>query len=283
MITVSFDYDGVLARSPFANGVLFPVLDELAGALASRDGKATETAREEVRELIWRESWRRTAAGNWVEAYDWQQIVAVVADGLELEFKASLPDMTKDFRETLNRNRDRSLVYPHVRETLQWLRESEVCLLLLTNGYRAYQLPTLEGLGLAKFFGNIFASDDLGSVKPAPEAFRIAFAACGNGDGGGKERYHVGDSLTQDVAGARGFGVTAVWVHRELPEAIAGLSPRRRAEHPELEAVLEAKLVKERRGIMASDGISDDVARENLQPDAVIASLDELRLVLAGD
>ena len=286
-VALSFDFDGVLARSPFAHGVLYPVLTQLAEARAFGTGDSVSSALQEVRERAWAEHRARTAAGDYVAAYDWEGIVRVVADDIGQAFRRSLTTMTRDFARALTSGATDSLLYPHAREVLSRLKKRGFCMLLLTNGYRDYQLPFLEALGLAGFFDAVFASDDLQSVKPFGAAFERAFRACGNGRGtrsgggdgggtpaGGLRGYHVGDSLTQDVAGARSAGIFAVWVHPDLPESLAGLAPRERAVSADLTAVLLAKLAHEE---TVSPGVRKDA---DFRPDAVISSLDELELVL---
>jgi FMN phosphatase YigB (HAD superfamily) len=177
---VSFDFDGVLARSPFAHGVLYPVLTDVAEARALRARRSVAAALEEVRELAWAEQRSRTAAGDYVEAYDWEGIVRVVANRIGQTFRGSLSRITRDFTNDLTEAGVDSLLYPCVREVLARLKSRDLCLLLLTNGYRDYQLPFLQALGLAGFFDAVFASDDLGSVKPDRSAFETAFRACGH-------------------------------------------------------------------------------------------------------
>jgi len=270
VIAVSFDFDGVLARSPFAHGVLFPVLDELAGRYAQREGVDTDDAKECVRDLVWGHFRRRIAEGAYVEAYDWQTIVARAADDLRLDFTSSLPELTREFSARLACGHDGSLVYPGVREALSGLSARGLCLILLTNGFRAYQWPTADALGIAEFFQSFFASDDIGTVKPFREAFDRAFASCPDSDG---LRFHVGDSLTQDVAGARGAGVRAVWVHHDLPGDLARCSPGERARHPGIDEVIRAKLERE-------DQAAVSFRPEECRPDDVIMSVEEVELVV---
>jgi FMN phosphatase YigB (HAD superfamily) len=137
---------------------------------------------------------------------------------------------------------------------------------MVTNGFRAYQYPTADALGLAGYFSGFFASDDLGSVKPFREAFDRAFDLCGETY---TERHHVGDTLTQDVAGAKGAGVKAIWVHRDLPAEFMELSPRERARCPAIDALIEKKLSSENQGAV-------EYTADECRPDAIVAALDEV-------
>lgn len=272
---ISFDFDGVLVRSPFGHGVLLPVLRRLAAASAPRAGCAPDEAERRVRELAWAEFGRRTARGDGVRAYDWQAIIEVVARSVGERFDGSLAEMTREYGRTLARTADRSLVYPHAHEVLTALRTGGACLLLLTNGLRDYQLPLARALGLEGCFNAILASDDLGAVKPQPEAFEKAFRACP----AGARRYHVGDTLGQDVAGARACGIFAIWIVWDLPEELSRLAPAERALSPALGPVLAARLEHER----SLRGVYEPEPREAapVRPDAVIRSLEEVEAVVS--
>ncbi len=275
---ISFDFDGVLARSPFGHGVLFPVLKELAHAWAGRTGSDADEAHRRVRELASAEFRARTARGDHVSAYDWQDIVRVVAAAVGERFDASLAEMTREYGRALEQAGDRSLLYPSAAETLAALRARGACLLLLTNGFRDYQLPMARALGLEGCFHAIFASDDLGAVKPRPEAFERAFGACPPQRAA--RRFHIGDTLGQDVAGARACGIFAVWIEWGLPEELARLGPLERARSPALEPVLRARLEHERSsGSLHGSGT---VEPASVRPDAVIRSLEELEPVVDG-
>ena len=241
---------------------------DLARDHAERTGTPEDESRERLRALAWEESRLRLERGDYVEAYNWESITGVAARALGGVFDGSFAQMTRDAATRMQQDRDRSLLYPGSHEILAALRDRGCCLLLLTNGFRDYQLPMVQALGLAGYFTAVLASDDLQSVKPRPEAFERAFRHCdGDGDGSSAARYHIGDTLTQDVEGARAAGITAVWIYRELPREIATLSPTERAETPAIDAVLRERLAVERR---------DGAEVENARPDAVVVSLEEI-------
>lgn len=275
---ISFDFDGVLARSPFGHGVLFPVLRELARGWAGRTGRDAEAAEREVRELAWAEFRLRSAQGDPVRAYDWQAIVEAVAGSVGERFDRSLAAMARAYGRTIARSGDRSLVYPRAREVLASLQGRGACLLLLTNGFRDYQLPMARALGLADCFHAILAADDLATVKPRPEAFERAFRMCPAGRS--TRRYHVGDTLSHDVAGARACGIFAVWIEWDLPQELARLGPLERVRCAALQPLLRARLEREqtREGSGEREALDD----ASVLPDAVIRSLEEVEAVVDG-
>jgi putative hydrolase of the HAD superfamily len=70
----------------------------------------------------------------------------------------------------------------------------------------------LGGLGLAELVDGIVTSAAAGVRKPAPAIFARALAVAGAGP---DDAVHVGDSLEEDVAGARGAGIEPVLIRRD--------------------------------------------------------------------
>ena len=70
----------------------------------------------------------------------------------------------------------------------------------------------LERTGLRVLLDGVATSAQVGSAKPAGELFAAALELAG---AQAAEAVHVGDSLEEDVAGARAAGIEAVWLRRE--------------------------------------------------------------------
>ena len=82
---------------------------------------------------------------------------------------------------------------------------------VITNGGVGSQTGKLKSLGLERWVPEqlVFISDAIGVMKPAPEIFRMAQKAAGGGP-----CLFVGDSCTQDVAGAAACGWQTIWMNR---------------------------------------------------------------------
>jgi putative hydrolase of the HAD superfamily len=89
-------------------------------------------------------------------------------------------------------------------------------LALVTNGAPDVQREKLAGTTLARHFGAIIVSAELGVAKPDARIFRAALDAIG---GRPADAAMVGDSLTRDVAGARNAGLRSIWIDRGLEPA----------------------------------------------------------------
>ena len=79
---------------------------------------------------------------------------------------------------------------------------------IVTNNLLDEQQDKLECCGLAPLVDALVASEDVGVSKPDPAIFRIALERAGVDV---STAVMVGDSWANDVAGARGAGIRAVW------------------------------------------------------------------------
>ena len=76
-------------------------------------------------------------------------------------------------------------------------------------------IDVLERIGLAPLLDAVVSSAAIGAAKPDPSIFAYALALAGSEPG---RALHVGDSLTEDVEGARGCGIEAVLLRRDGPD-----------------------------------------------------------------
>jgi putative hydrolase of the HAD superfamily len=95
----------------------------------------------------------------------------------------------------------------------------------------------LERVGLAPLIDGVVTSAAVGARKPDPAIFMRALALAGARPA---ECVHVGDSLAEDVAGARAAGIEALLLDR----ALGGVAPagvRRIADLNELAVTMESE------------------------------------------
>lgn len=267
---ISFDLDGVLQQNPFRLGVFPHVCRALAPFIGAEEPEP-ETA---VRRLILGEAKRRLLDGRHVEAYDWDDIVASVANALGAR-GAGAPDpanldiaaLVRHYCEVPGMIRR----LPGACEALCALKEQGHPLIVISNGYHKYQLPVLKALAIDGFFHDIVTPEQAGTAKPAPGIFRDAWRsrlAAGT-------PIHVGDDLIHDAWGARAAGGYSVWLHAALPEHMRGASPE---ERPFLEGFAEARNAAYQRTFAVE---AYPVPVSECMPHAVIWHLSELPALVA--
>jgi putative hydrolase of the HAD superfamily len=99
-------------------------------------------------------------------------------------------------------------VYADTRPVLAHWRERGVNLGVISN-FDSRLVPVLTALDLAQYFEVVVYSTAVGAAKPDPAIFAAAL-----GDWSAPACWHVGDSYTADVAGARAAGLQAFWLDR---------------------------------------------------------------------
>jgi len=188
MKAVLFDVDGtLLTEMPLIQLFLPWVYDELAKRLG--------VTKEEARERFLNEIMARRDTYDW---HDWN-------------FFFRLFNVDLNYEELLRRYPHKLHVYPDVVPTLEWLKGNGYRLGVVTSGPE-YQRLKLELTGLDKYFDIIVTREDVKAIKPEPKIFLHALERLGVEPG---EALYVGDSLSQDVYGAKHVGMTAVWINRD--------------------------------------------------------------------
>jgi putative hydrolase of the HAD superfamily len=115
--------------------------------------------------------------------------------------------------------------FADVRPALLLARERGQRLIVVSN-WDVSLRGVLRGLGLAPLFDGILTSAEAGVRKPAPAIFEQALSLAGAGRARAiepGEAIHVGDSLDEDVAGARAAGIEPVLVRRDGGEPVPGV------------------------------------------------------------
>ena len=122
--------------------------------------------------------------------------------------------------------REAHRLFDDVQELFTAVRRARVPLALITNGAADTQRDKLRVLGIEHWFDVVVISGEVGIAKPDASAFGFALTQLAVE---GENVWHVGDSLTTDVAGAKAAGLTAVWLNR------SGLLRREGDPEPDVE------------------------------------------------
>lgn len=114
------------------------------------------------------------------------------------------PTISTEFTDILPQ---KSAVFPHTHETLEYLRD-KYTLHLITNGSEDVQHRKLASSNLTQYFDQVITSEHAGCLKPDPRMFAHALQAAG---ATAPESLMVGDNLECDVLGAHNAGIDQVY------------------------------------------------------------------------
>jgi len=204
---IFFDLDGTLADD---GDTIAEALAEACAVVCQRwpelDAKELAVAYRQVSDTAWEDYDRHLRHLSSPEAMlgaVWSQTLA--------RWDLRDPAVVQEAVETYWHHRLHNCrSYPDAVPVLQQLA-GRFHLSLLTNGAPAMQRAKFTATGLAPFFQQVFVGGEFTRGKPDPAIFRAALEAAGCRP---EQAIHIGDSLTHDIAGARGVGISSVWLNR---------------------------------------------------------------------
>lgn len=109
--------------------------------------------------------------------------------------------------------------FPDVRPALEAARERGQRLIVVSN-WDVSLIGVLRGLELEPLLDAIVTSAAAGARKPSPAIFEQALGLAGVAAG---EAIHVGDTLDEDVAGARAAGIEPILIRRGEGPSVPGV------------------------------------------------------------
>jgi putative hydrolase of the HAD superfamily len=185
---------------PDAIDRLFP--DELAGGPALAFPGVPATLIPQLERQFWRDFVRRLFTR-----------LGLFGRGQDRLFESFFKDLFEHFTRP-----EAWVVHPEVEPTLDALR-SQGCRLGIISNFDSRAVLLLDRLGLRGWFDTVTLSSQAGAAKPDPALFALALAMQRVA---ASEALHVGDSMREDVAGARAAGLKAVLLAREPSQPPAG-------------------------------------------------------------
>lgn len=221
---VFFDLDGTLLRDDHIDGVVREVARRLA---LTRPGLDAAVLAEANRHAWWehwpdagddwivgrspvdvfpREIWRRSLRAAGIDD------PVVVDEAYELHSRLELAAHS---------------LYAESLDVLESLRDAGYLLGLITNGPSELQRSKIRTVAIESLFDAVIISGEVGWQKPQREIFAHALAAIGEP---AAAAVHIGDNLVADIAGARGAGMTAIWIDRS-PGTVVSDDPDARPHH----------------------------------------------------
>ncbi|MGD0318777.1 MAG: HAD family hydrolase [Nitrososphaerales archaeon] len=103
-------------------------------------------------------------------------------------------------------------VFPETHPVLSELKQRGYSLGIISNNTDE-MLDRMKSLGLVGYFDTVTYSQEAGAEKPDPAPFELALRRAGRAP---QECVHIGDSLEQDIVGARGVGIKPILIDRSM-------------------------------------------------------------------
>jgi putative hydrolase of the HAD superfamily len=134
----------------------------------------------------------------------WRMVVAHVFDGIPFaDFTAYFDDLFAFFASPAAWRLD-----PDALPLLRMLRARSLTILVVSN-FDARVRGIMDALGVSPLVDGVTLSSEAGAAKPDPAIFRTALAAAGLDAG---RVVHVGDTVREDLRGARAAGMRVILV-----------------------------------------------------------------------
>lgn len=206
---ICFDAAGTLFRPRYPVGAIYAQYAVKHGLPSSPDLEATLEARFRAKFAAMPPPAYRRGRPRENAAADrtwWRQLVAdVVRDLGPINFDAFFDEVYAAFADPMN-----WCTYPETMDVLSRLRAAGLSLAIVSN-FDARLLSICRGLQLDTRVDVIVYSAAIGVSKPDPGIFRYTLDRIGTP---ARATVHVGDSLREDVIGARAAGLHAVHLRR---------------------------------------------------------------------
>ena len=141
-----------------------------------------------------------------VEDLKWKRMSRTLLD-FKIGDEVLSREMSKQFLEILP---TKKAIFPYTFEILDYLKNKNYGLHLITNGFIDVQTKKLAHSGLDKYFDEMITSERSDSLKPKPEIFEYAMKATNTT---ANESIMIGDNQHADIAGALNVGMDAIFVN----------------------------------------------------------------------
>lgn len=130
----------------------------------------------------------------------YQQIVHEFAF-TDITWEALLQDYMSEFKESC-------IPFSNLYGMLEELKNKNILIGMITNGYGQFQMDNIIALGIEKYFDIILVSEWEGIKKPDPLIFNNALRKL---NVSANEAIYIGDHPENDVLGAKNVGMKGIW------------------------------------------------------------------------
>jgi putative hydrolase of the HAD superfamily len=128
-----------------------------------------------------------------------------------LDFKIANEQLSKDMSlEFLQILPTKKKLFPHTIEILNYLKDKNYKMHLITNGFESVQMQKIKNADIAHYFTEVVTSETSNSLKPNKEIFEFALKTT---NATLSESIMIGDNETADIQGGINIGMDTVFVN----------------------------------------------------------------------
>jgi len=128
-----------------------------------------------------------------------------------LDFKVANEPLAKEMSQTyLEILPNKKHLFPYTIEILEYLKQKDYKMHLITNGFESVQFKKIKNSGLQDYFIEVITSEASNSLKPQKEIFEYALK---NANATVAESIMIGDNESADIQGGINIGMDTIFVN----------------------------------------------------------------------
>lgn len=128
-----------------------------------------------------------------------------------LDFKVANEPLAKEMSQAyLEILPNKKHLFPYTIEILEYLKQKDYKMHLITNGFESVQFKKIKNSGLQDYFIEVITSEASNSLKPQKEIFEYALK---NANARIEESIMIGDNESADIQGGINIGMDTIFVN----------------------------------------------------------------------
>jgi len=128
-----------------------------------------------------------------------------------LDFKVANEPLAKEMSQAyLEILPNKKHLFPYTIEILEYLKQKDYKMHLITNGFESVQFKKIKNSGLQDYFIEVITSEASNSLKPQKEIFEYALK---NTNASVEESIMIGDNESADIQGGINIGMDTIFVN----------------------------------------------------------------------
>jgi putative hydrolase of the HAD superfamily len=128
-----------------------------------------------------------------------------------LDFKVANEPLAKEMSQAyLEILPNKKHLFPYTIEILDYLKQKDYKMHLITNGFESVQFKKIKNSGIADYFIEVITSESSNSLKPHKDIFEYALR---NANANVAESIMIGDNEFADIQGGINIGMDTIFVN----------------------------------------------------------------------